>query len=691
MSLRAALLSLVLLFSAVAWAQLRTLEDGLRPLRLGAAREWNDFPEESAGSELVLRFDAQPNAGEQTLLVRHVDVKHAWRVNLNGRELGRLPTDENDITSQYAIPAKTLIAGENTLKISGTDKGPDDIRVGGIRIDPRSPGERLAEATAEIEVVDADSGQRLPCRLTITDAAGSLPHLGAVSSDRLVVRPGVIYSAEGRAKFGLPAGRYRIQAGRGFEYSLAETDCDLKPGDTITRQLKIRREVATPGLIAVDTHIHTLTYSGHGDATVDERMITIAGEGIELAVATDHNVHVDFEPAAQKTATRSYFTPVIGNEVTTKVGHFNIFPIVPPAAVVDAKETDWTKLLAAMRGTPGVEVVILNHPRNIHSEYQPFGPAHFNAATGEELQGRTLAFDAVEVVTSAALQSDLGLLYRDWFALLNRGHKLSPIGSSDAHDVNRYLLGQGRTYVRMPDDKPERVDVSAACRAIREGRVLVSMGLLVDLKVDGRHGPGATVTAGPQLSVECQVRGPHWARADRLALYANGVLVREESPVLKEGAAAPGGLQWSKTWTLDRPKHDVHLVAIATGPGIRAPFWRIPKPYQPDSLEFNPQVVGSTGAIWIDVDGDGRHTSALEYAGRLVREAAGDFGKLCEALSPYDEAVATQAASLWPGAGESLLAPAVTARLAEAAMPVKRGFAAYLAAWKASEQARAKP
>jgi hypothetical protein len=48
----------------------------------------------------------------------------------------------------------------------------------------------------------------------------------------------------------------------------------------------------------------------------------------------------------------------------------------------------------------------------------------------------------MEVITSAAMQSDIMQLYRDWFALLNRGYRLTAIASSDTHDVARFILGQ---------------------------------------------------------------------------------------------------------------------------------------------------------------------------------------------------------------------------------------------------------
>ncbi|MEK6239481.1 MAG: hypothetical protein N2C14_32585, partial [Planctomycetales bacterium] len=359
-------------------------------------------------------------------MIRQRDVKQSWNVTLNGKRLGRLQTDENDLVASFTIPSGALKSGDNELKIAPSGRRPDDIWAGEIRIDPRPPGEALAESTVEIRVVDAENGRPLPCRLTITNAAGTLVPTSAKSNDRLAVRTGVIYTGDGRAKFGVPAGKYVVYAGRGFEYSLAKAEFEIAPGGSVRKDLSLRREVPTPGWVACDTHVHTLTYSRHGDASVEERAITIAGEGIELAVATDHNLHADYEPAAKKTGVRQWFTPVIGNEVTTKIGHFNAFPVKAsaPPAKTDAKS--WTELTPEIRKTPGVKMVILNHPRNVHSGFQPTGPERFNAVSGENLDGWTLDADGFEVLTSAALQSDVWLPYRDWFALLNRGIKVSP-------------------------------------------------------------------------------------------------------------------------------------------------------------------------------------------------------------------------------------------------------------------------
>src|SRR5207302_2445699 len=128
--------------------------------------------------------------------------------------------------------------------------------------------------------------------------------------------------------------------------------------------------------------------------------------------------------------------------------------------------------------TTGAKVVILNHPRDLHSGYRPFGPKHHNALTGENLDGWELRANGMEVVNSGAQQTDVLRPFHDWFGLLNRGLFLTPVGASDSHDVSRFLIGQGRTYIRSGSTDPGKIDVDEAVANFLKGRVLVSCGLL---------------------------------------------------------------------------------------------------------------------------------------------------------------------------------------------------------------------
>jgi hypothetical protein len=673
-------------FPTVSGAE-RTLDDKLHHLRAGGEREWSSFPEQAEGSRLLIAFRAHPNDVEHSLRLRQQDVKQTWRVSLNQKELGKLVLDENDIEVYFTVPRGGMSDGDNTLLIEAVGTTPDDIRVGEIVLDERPHQNVLSEATVDVQVFDATKPHNrlpTPCRITIVNAEGALAATAAGSNDALAVRTGVIYSANGKARFGVPAGDYTVYAGRGFEYDIDSVRLSLAPGDVVQKELVIHREVPTDGYVSCDPHIHTLTYSGHGDATIDERVITIAGEGIELPVATDHNRQIDFDAASRRLGVRSYFTPVVGNEVTTSLGHFNVFPVDAAGPVPDFQLKDGNALMESIANRTAARVIVLNHPRDTHSGFRPFGPERHNRASGENSADWLFRARAVELVNSGAQQSDLLQTYRDWFAWPNRGVLMTPVGASDSHDVSRFIVGQARTYIRCQDDQPDEIDVAAAIGSFLAGRVLVSCGLLVDITVNDKYGPGDLVPDTGAARVRLRVLGPSWATVRKVTLYANGVAVREEE--IDDGTG--GGVKWTGDWTLPRMNHDVHLVAISTGPGIDVLYWPIAKPYQPMSPVAEPGVIGSTGAVWLDVDGDGQRTSAAAYAQRLMTAHNNRPTDVAAALTSYDEAVAVQAAALLKASGADLHDTRHREAAKQAGPHVERGFRAFLEAFRASEVAR---
>lgn len=637
--------------------------------------EWQEFVgKKPHGRSLLIQFPARRNSGEQTLILRQRDVKHGWQVQLNGRRLGNLVAQETALVHALAIPAGALLDGTNSLAIV-PPTAVDDILVGDFHLFPTSLGDTLAQATLELRATAPDAPGALPCRFTIMDAMGALAAMrpGTTNQTEFTTRPGVIYTRDGTARVGLLPGQYTVFASRGFEYSVATQTVTVASAETKTVALSIRRTVPTHGWVAADTHIHTLTRSKHGDATEEERMLTIAGEGIELAVATDHNHHADYTEAAQRTRTSDRFTAVIGNEVTTKAGHFNAFPIQAGSPVADFSVTNWSDLLPGIRATPGVQVVTLNHPRDLHSGFVPLGPMNFNPVSGAALRGQDFSFDGLEVITSAAMQSDIMLLFHDWFALLNYGLRPTALASSDTHDVSRFILGQGRTYVKCADTNVAALNVAEACRSLREGRALVSFGLLTDLLVNERYGVGDLAVRGRRgIAAVVTVLGPAWVQADRVELFANGRKVAEQWI-----APTHESLKARVTFRLPPQPHDVHLVAIASGPGVTAPFWETPRPYQPSSKTFTPRVLGAMNPVWVDVDGDGSFTPARRYAERLVKQHGMTAAKLFPALARFDQAVAAQAASLCHAAGKDLRALEYAHAMRLAAPAVQRGWMSY--------------
>jgi len=196
------------------------------------------------------------------------------------------------------------------------------------------------------------------------------------------------------------------------------------------------------------------------------------------------------------------------------------------------------------------------------------------------------------------------------------------------------------------------------------------------MTVDDKFDVGDLATGlGEQMRVTVVVLGPSWSRADRVELYANGVKIRDQQIEAPAGPVEKARI----TWTIPRPAYDAHLVAIASGPPVTAPFWTIPKPYQPTSRVWEPRVMGATNPIWIDGDGDGKFSAPRTYAKAVVEKAGTEVANLIAELVKYDEAVAAQAASVCQATGRDVRSQAFCEALNKAPPHVQRGFASYSA------------
>jgi hypothetical protein len=667
--------------SGVGYAQPQVLDGRMYHLRNGTLPQWDEFPATHDGSQLRIVFDSESNTGAQSLVLRQYNVNEDWKVLLNEQVLGHLVLDEKDMVSYYSIPAGAIRQGENVLRIIPAvpmtipGKG-NDIRVGSISLIPLPLEKVLHEATLEIEVREGEN--LLPCRLTITDTAGVLHPVGSPDSPLLAARTGFVYTAQGKAALGLPAGEYKVYATRGTEYGVDSVRISLKPDDHIKKVLYIQREVQTPGWISSDTHIHTFTHSRHGDASDEERVLSIAGEGLEMPIITDHNVRVDLLPTAIRMGLDDYFTLLPGIELTTPIGHFNVFPVEVGQPPIKHQIGRWDEINGGDSQTAQPYNIILNHARDLHANFRPFDPDHHIAPAGQSLLGWKFPANAMEVINSGATQTDPMQLFYDWFGLLNRGFQVAPVGSSDSHTVSRYLIGQARTYIRSRDDDPAHINVSEAMESFRRGKVMVSYGLFTELTVDSTFGPGEMAeTDLKEIKVAVRISGPSWTRATRVSLFANGMLVRQET---LNGSNEPG-LKWEGSWVLPVPRHDVFLVAVAEGPDDKLPFWQLARPYQPTSGAWVSRIMGASGAVFLDADRNGKWSSAWQYAQQITERAKENPRRLMRALRGYDEAVAIQVGSILQQQykGRDLF---ISSRpMKRASEPTKAGFRIYEQAW----------
>ncbi len=600
--------------------------------------EWTEAPAEPEGTSLEVAFESAANEGEWTLAFWQRNVNERWVVALNGVEVAVCRVEDGLVEQLRAVPAGTLVEGVNRFTLT-TAQPADDITFGRVRLYGESVREHLDLRPLEVTVTDAATGEPLAARVTVRGLEGEAPALYFADDLHQAVRDGVVYTDRGVARFEVPAGNYELFASRGPEWGLARTRVEL--GDAgADAALEIRREVDTGTTLSVDTHIHTLTFSGHGDSSVEERMVTLAGEGLDVAIATDHNHNTDYRPYQQRMGLEQHFLTIVGNEVTTPIGHFNAFPLDPQAEVPPHESQDVVELVEGMRER-GAQAVVLNHPRWPSVEKGPFGKielSHFTGA-GNGTILTSYPFDAMELVNSGTTEADPLLLFRDWFALLNRGERVVAVGSSDSHTVGE-PVGGGRTYVHgalRDGTGPAAIDVEAVCAAIREGRSSISMGI----NVDAFAGSGASCigsrlapSADGTVTARAEIQAASWVRPRRVLLFANGSEVAAFE--LEPEPEAPTRLSREVVLTDEHAGQDAWYVWVVLGDAIETPHWPLANDY----------TLAATNPFHVDWDGDGAHASPRATATALVAEHDLDDPLLRERLAASWPAVRFHALDL---------------------------------------------
>jgi hypothetical protein len=555
---------IILLLPFILKGQVQLLQKENINLRNGSKQEWSSFPVFAKDSILVIHFNSQFQFNVQTLSITQTDVNQTWTVKLNDNMLGNLTPDEKCMITYFDIPQGILKEKNNELIIrsgSGQSEMPDDIIIENVMLINTSKSKLLNESLVNIHT-------GIPSRLTILNDDGALQPLSTVPDDTLAVRTGVIYSGTGNFSFSIPAGDYKIYASRGFEYGADSCLIKINKNEIISKKLTIKHEVILPGWKSWDTHLHTLEFSGHGDASMKERILTIAGEGLNYAVITEHNKIINITDTVKKMKMEKWFTAITGDELTTKVGHFNIFPFTTED-VPSAEVNNWKEVRKNIDPFLQNKVIILNHSRDIHNGFRPSDSLlHINK---DEFPA-----NAMEVMNSGSQQTDPRQLYHDWMNLMTRGIVLTPIGSSDNHDVSRFISGQSRTYVRSDRDQINN---------FIKGYVGVSFGLFTQLEVKKELSGNKTASI--------KVYAPSWIRADKVYLYANSKVIFTS----KVSGKHKGGLIAKYDIPISGLADGTLLVAVAEGADPKVPWWPIAKPYQHTSPAVNPIVLGLTGVV----------------------------------------------------------------------------------------------
>ena len=208
-----------------------------------------------------------------------------------------------------------------------------------------------------------------------------------------------------------------------------------------------------------------------------------------------------------------------------RVGHANIFPIVPGAALPPSESSNLATHIDNYRERQrqhphpqsGSDLLVqLNHPRGLSvrpDDRRDWTPAYAlfnyigfdrkmpvgqgsNAWLTAERPGTgttPLDFDALEVLNRFSW-GPYRQVRADWFLLMNLGRFHTGTGNSDSHAVAVELAGFPVNLVHAPGAREDgELDAQRFIDAVRDGHVTVSTGPIVTLRVvggDRAAGPG---------------------------------------------------------------------------------------------------------------------------------------------------------------------------------------------------------
>jgi hypothetical protein len=339
-------------------------------------------------------------------------------------------------------------------------------------------------------VVDADTGQPVPSRVSFRSAAG-LPyqphgHHGQVGEGLDTwhsgiggdVRLGAINYAyiNGQCEGWLPHGEVIVEAACGFEYEPSRTQLTLAPDQRHVRvPLRRLRDLNADGWYSGDTHVHFLSTVGS--------QLEARGEGlnvVNLLAAQWGNMFTDVD---QFTGT-SVVSP--DGQTITRVGqenrqhflgHLNLLGLTDPVYPLSSDGP----VEAELGGT--LEVLLSDLADRCHAQGGTVVSPHMPYPNGElAAMVATGRVDAVEMTEHEEYS------HLEYYRYLNAGYRMPLVGGTDKMSP-QVPVGLMRTYVRIPD---EEFGYEAWCRNLRLGRTFATSGPLLMLSVHG-HDVGDTV------------------------------------------------------------------------------------------------------------------------------------------------------------------------------------------------------
>jgi len=369
-------------------------------------------------------------------------------------------------------------------------------------------------AELRIDVLDSETGDRLPCRVYIQGTNGAWHFAKSASvveyrKQKDWNAPSVeMHTTHGASPItaSLPAGRYTVLVERGKEYFPESRQVSIEKEDAMI-EMRLRRwiNMGALGWYSGDTHVHrTLNELPNlllaedlnvafpltswvtdafvspmkGRANADQQAPAQLIEVDKTHVIYPRNTEYEIFRVGAKSHTLGAFF-VLGHKTLFDAGVPPVRPIAEQAhregalLELDKHNWEWSMMLVPIMGVDLYEL------SNNHIWRTEFGYKDYGVAAAEYMKVERDVKDWTE-------RGWIDYGFQNYYALLDCGFRLRPTAGT-ASGVHPVPLGFGRVYVHLR----EPFSYEAWVRGLNEGRSFVTTGPMLFVKLNDQD-PGTT-------------------------------------------------------------------------------------------------------------------------------------------------------------------------------------------------------
>lgn len=526
---------------------------------------------------ITAHTDANGEFSDRVPLVRYLDQR-----DLEGSFIARkgfMPSylDQQAYRLVVSAPGRADSAPVTIQRADRTDGSPQIIDV-------------VLQGQGELayDILDQD-GQPSPAKITL------------FRDDRIVEQ---IYTVSGKGVHAVAPGQYRVAVSRGFEYDVVESTLVVEPDARAMLNATLTHWVDTRGYLSYDGHVHSAP-SPDSEVSREDRIRTAAAEGLEVVVATDHEIITDLAPAVISAGAQQHVATIIGQEVTASLpNHTTAFPLRrDPNKLRDF--VPWYSLdiaqVFALEKEFGARIRTFAHPRGSYLNIIRWD--RIAGAPGADIDPRHLGlpadaalwswdFEAMEFMNGQQRVFSSGI-FEDWMSFLNHGHRIIATGASDVHGEE--APGSPRTYFRSASDRVAQFNLDEMVDAIIGGDVVVSFGAIARVRVNDVAGLGDTITdQDGAVDLQLRVEAIPQIDVDHARIYVNC----DEVARVPLQNPLDSAIKFADTLTIPVPvDRDAHVVVMGFGKH------RLPAVFE----QFDPAEVPrfATNPVFVDSDGNG--------------------------------------------------------------------------------------